>query len=67
MKILGWLFVVWLIGSIIYSIGFTARGYSGMKASGDQLGMANRWGGRMLMIQLVKAIVAFFLIVLLLR
>jgi len=34
MRIVGWIFVVWLIGSIIYSISFAARGAAGMQMSG---------------------------------
>jgi len=67
MKVLGWIFVVWLIGSILYSLAFTARGFSAMQSHGDPLGMSNRWGGRMIVIQIVKGIIAFFIISLLLK
>lgn len=67
MKILGWIFVAWLIGSVLYSLRFVARGYSGMKSSGDPLGLANRWRLRMVVIQVIKAAIALLVITLLLK
>jgi hypothetical protein len=67
MKVIGWIFVVWLIGSILYSLVFTARGLSEIQSHGDPLGMSSRWGGRMIVFQIVKGIIAFFIISLLLK
>jgi hypothetical protein len=61
MKIIGWIFGIWLVGSIPYSLAFTARGVTGMKMNGDPLGMAGTWGRRMLTMQVVKGIIAFFI------
>jgi len=67
MKVLGWIFVVWLIGSILWSLAFTAGGCSAIQPHGDPMGMSNRWGGRMIVIQIVKGIIALFIVSLLLK
>ena len=67
MKVLGWVFVSWLVGSILYSLAFTSRGHSAAQSRADPLGMSDRWVGRMLVIQIVKAILAFFNIGLLVK
>jgi len=61
MKILGWIFGIWLVGSILYSLAFTARGFTGMKMDGDPLGMARTWGRKMLVMQIIKGVIAFFI------
>ena len=62
MKVIGWIFVVWLIGSILYSLAFTARGHVGLQRDGVPSDLSNPWGRNMLIIQVVKGIVAFLML-----
>ncbi len=67
MKIIGWIFVAWLIGSIIYSLAFIARGVAGMKMSGAPDHLASPWKRRMIIIQAIKTIIALGLISLMIK
>jgi len=62
MKFFGWIFVIGLIGSILYSLAFTAKGTSGMQEDGVSPQLSRPWGRNMIVIQIVKGVVAFLIL-----
>lgn len=53
MHIIGWIIVVWLIGSILYSLSFAFR---------TAIAMPEGYLGRMIFMQIIKGLIAFGLI-----
>lgn len=61
MKIIGWIFGLWLIASIIHSFSRAVKAYSSMKSRYDPLGIASKYIRNMLIIQAIKIVIVILI------
>lgn len=69
LKIFGWALVVYLFGSLIYSVTFHLGNYHRSKVNNSEIG-SKLWDGflnRILIMQLIKLLIAGFIISLLIK